>query len=203
MKHPSNIEAVGKLNPDYMGFILYKGSPRYVSAEEVRKLAADIPSAIRKVGVLVNEPINNALEIANSGIFDIIQLHGTESVDYCQKISSCIGIFKTFSISKTLPLNLGDYQEFCEMFLFDTSGKNYGGTGEMFDHKILSDYKLDKEFILSGGISVVDLSYYKSINYNCIAGLDLNSRFELKPGLKDVELLKKFINNIRANEVND
>jgi len=203
MKYPSNIEEVAQLRPDFMGFVLYKESPRYVSFEGARKLTTLVPSAIIKVGVLVNEPLDKALAIADSGIFDLLQLHGNESVDYCSRLSSSIGIIKAFSVSDILPESLSDYQQFCKLFLFDNAGKKYGGTGEMFNHSILSGYSLDTGFILSGGISASDPDYYKTINYKWMSGVDLNSRFEIKPGMKNIELLKNFINKLRGNEVID
>ncbi len=203
LKDPSNITEVAMLKPQYMGFILYESSPRYVSLEETSKLVKNIPASIQKVGVLVNEPIKNALETAQSGVFDLLQLHGDESIDYCGKLSTCIGIIKAFSISETLPKNLSDYQAFCTMFLFDNAGEKYGGTGKMFDHRILSGYSLDTGFILSGGISPADSMYIKSINSSRLVAVDLNSRFEVKPGIKDINLLKKFIEKLRKHDIHD
>jgi phosphoribosylanthranilate isomerase len=203
MKDPSNIEEVVMLKPQYMGFILYEGSPRYVSIKKAGDLVKNIPLSIQKTGVLVNEPLENALRIAQSGIFDILQLHGNEDVDYCKELSASIRIIKAFSVSKTLPQNIPDYQPYCLMFLFDTAGSNYGGTGKMFDHSMLDNYSLDTDYILSGGISACDSTYIKSIHSDKMAGIDLNSRFEVKPGIKDIKLLKNFIENIRTHDNND
>ena len=203
MKDPSNIEEVVILKPQYIGFILYEGSPRYVSIKKAEDLVKNIPMAIQKTGVLVNEPIENALRIAQSGIFDLLQLHGNESADYCKKLSVKIKIIKAFSISKTLPQNLSDYQPFCTMFLFDTAGRNYGGTGKMFDHSLINKYPLITDYILSGGISAFDSTYIKSIHSEKMVGVDLNSRFEVEPGIKDISLLKYFIENIRTHDNND
>jgi phosphoribosylanthranilate isomerase len=200
MKDSSNIAEVVMLKPHYMGFILYEGSPRYVSIKEADGLVKNIPGSIQKTGVLVNEPLENALGIAQSGVFDLLQLHGNESVDYCKKLSLYIGIIKAFPVSKTLPGNLTDYQPFCAMFLFDTAGQKYGGTGKMFDHSAMNDYSLNTDYILSGGISPCDSTYIKSIHSGKMAGVDLNSRFEIKPGIKDLKLLKNFIENIRTHD---
>jgi phosphoribosylanthranilate isomerase len=203
LKNSSNIAEVAMLKPQYMGFILYKNSPRYVSLKEAGNLVKHIPPSIQKVGVLVNEPIENAIEIAQSRVFDLLQLHGNENIVYCRKLSTSIGIIKAFSISEKLPENLSDYQSFCRMFLFDTAGEKFGGTGKMFDHKILSGYSLDKGFILSGGISTADSNYIKSIKTDKMVAVDLNSRFEVKPGVKDINLLKKFIEKLRKHDIND
>jgi phosphoribosylanthranilate isomerase len=203
MKYPSNIEEVVKLNPQYIGFILYEKSPRYVNLKTASSLVKNIPFSIQRTGVLVNEPVENALRIAQSGVFDILQLHGNESVEYCKRLSGQIKIIKAFSISETLPQNMPDYQPFCTMFLFDTVGKNYGGTGNKFDHSLLDNYTLNTNCMLSGGISALDSTHIKSIRNNKMTGIDLNSRFEIEPGLKDINMLKKFIEKIRTDDNND
>jgi phosphoribosylanthranilate isomerase len=197
LKYPRNIDEVAELQPDYMGFILYRGSQRYVDLQITEKLVKNIPLSITKVGVLVNEPIKTALNIAQSGIFDILQLHGNESTDYCRILSTHIRIIKAFSVKNSLPQDLSDYQPFCELFLFDTAGGKQGGNGRSFDHNILKQFSVEKKYILSGGISHNDTEYLKSINTDSLAGVDLNSRFEVKPGIKDIKLLKTFIGKLR------
>ena len=203
LRDPYNIAEVSLLKPHFMGFILYEGSPRHVSLKKARTLTKNIPASIQKVGVLVNEPFENAMKIAQSGVFNLLQLHGNESIEYCRKLSMHIGIIKTFSISNTLPENLSDYQAYCRMFLFDTAGGKFGGTGKMFDHQILSGYSPDTGYILSGGISSVDSGYIKSIHSDKMVGVDLNSRFEVRPGIKDIILLKNFIEKLRRHDTND
>lgn len=203
MKDPSNIAEVIKLKPQYIGFILYQGSPRFVSFETAVKLAKSIPGPVQKTAVLVNEPIENAVEIAQSGVFDLIQLHGNESAKYCRDLSKYIRIIKAFSVLNNLPSDLTDYQNHCELFLFDTAGEKSGGTGKKFDHSILKDYSLNTEFILSGGITSDDSDYLKSIKNEKMKVIDLNSRFETSPGIKDINLLKSFIDKIRAYDKND
>jgi phosphoribosylanthranilate isomerase len=192
-----NIEDIASLHPDYMGFILFPGSPRYVSLETTGKLVKNIPPSIQKVGVLVNEPIENATRIAQRGFFDLLQLHGNENIDYCRKLSEYIGLIKVFSVSDILPSGMSDYQEFCKLFLFDTTGEKFGGNGKSFDHTILLNYSLDINFILGGGISPNDSAYLKSIKSDKLVAIDLNSRFEVEPGIKDINLIKRFIEKIR------
>lgn len=200
MKDSLNIAEVAGLMPDYMGFILYEQSPRYVSPEKAEALANGVPASIRRTGVLVNMPFEDASKIAHSGIFDILQLHGNESPDYCKRLSRNIEIIKAFRISDRLPENLKDYQPYCRMFLFDTAGKDFGGTGKKFDHSILASYALNTEYILGGGISADDSGYLKSFRNDKMAGVDLNSRFEISPGIKNVSLLKEFIEKLRNEE---
>ena len=201
MRDPGNIAEVVRLKPHYMGFILYKDSPRYVSPESAADLVKDIPPAIKKTGVLVNEPIEHAVSIARSRIFDLLQLHGSESPEYCRILSEHIRIIKAFQISDRLPDNLADYQPFCNMFLFDSSGKKFGGTGHKFNHETLKDYSLDTGYILGGGISPADADYLRSLNAPRMAGIDLNSRFETAPGVKDINLLKNFIRKIENDNI--
>ena len=203
MKDPANIAEVVLLKPQYMGFILYERSPRFVNLLTAEKLVKNIPSSIKKTAVLVNEQVENAVQIAQSGIFDIIQLHGNESADFCKILSEYIPIIKAFSIRDALPENLQDYQNSCSMFLFDTAGKKFGGTGKKFNHSILNNYSLKTDYMLSGGISADDSGYIKSIDADKMAGVDLNSRFETEPGIKDISLLKYFIEKIRTYDKND
>jgi phosphoribosylanthranilate isomerase len=200
LKDRGNIAGVIALDPDYMGFILYESSPRYVSIKEAETLVKKIPSTIKKTAVLVNEPIELAISIAGSGIFDIIQLHGNESAEYCMRLSEHARIIKAFGISEKLPEDLEEYQPFCYMFLFDTAGQSFGGNGKKFDHTLLAGYNSDTEFMLSGGISADDSSCLKAFRHGKMTGVDLNSRFEVRPGIKNIALLEKFIQNLREDD---
>lgn len=199
MRYTDNIAAVASLNPDYMGFILYKGSPRYIELREAERYASAIPSPIMKVAVIVDEHPEYAKRIALSGVFDLIQLHGHESADYCKEISKYIELIKVFRISDKLPSNLKEFEPHCKMLLFDTAAGIIGGTGLKFDHRILENYSCNKRYLLGGGISPEDSGYLKTINAEGITGVDLNSRFEVSPGLKNIELLKHFITNLRTS----
>jgi phosphoribosylanthranilate isomerase len=203
MTDPENIAEIVKLKPQYLGFILYEGSPRSVNLLTVAGLIKYIPNTIQKTAVLVNEPIEKAVNIAQSGVFDLIQLHGNESADYCKMLAGYIRIIKAFSVHDSLPEDLPDYQRSCSMFLFDTAGEKPGGTGKKFNHSILKNYSLKPDYIISGGISAGDSEYIKSIRSGKMAGVDLNSRFEIKPGIKDIKLLKSFIEKIRSHDKND
>jgi phosphoribosylanthranilate isomerase len=203
MKDPDNLAEAVKLKPDYLGFILYKGSPRFVNIETAARLVKLIPESIRRVGVLVNEPIENAIGIAQSGIFDLLQLHGNENIDYCRDLSLYIGIIKAFQIENSLPENLSGFESCSTNFLFDTAGRKFGGSGKKFDHKVLDGYSSHKKYILGGGISPDDSGYIKSIMTEKMAAIDLNSRFETSPGIKNIKLLKEFITKIRKQNNND
>jgi phosphoribosylanthranilate isomerase len=197
LKEPDNILEVARLRPHYMGFILYRNSERYIGPEDAVEYVKVIPGSIRKVGVIVNEPLENAIKIARCGAFDLLQLHGNESIGYCRDLSCEIKIIKAFPVSGCLPEMLVNYQPFCSMFLFDTEGKKFGGNGEKFDHNILDNYSLDTGYLLSGGISPEDFPYIRTLKKYGMSGVDLNSRFETQPGIKSIDLLKRFIENIR------
>jgi phosphoribosylanthranilate isomerase len=199
MKDPDNIRQVIELKPQYIGFILYEKSPRYVSIDDVAELVKLIPGSVKKVGVIVNEPFANALKIIKSGFFDMIQLHGDETSAYCKKLSEYIEIIKAFRISESLPQNISSFQPYCTKFLFDTAGNDFGGTGKKFDHQVLDNYSYQTKYFLSGGVSPSDADYIRSLDKTGMAGIDLNSRFEITQGIKDIRLLKKFISKIREH----
>lgn len=195
-----NVEEVTRLNPDYLGFILYKGSPRFVDLKTAARLTENIPSTIIKTGVLVNETLENAICIARSGVFDLLQLHGDETPEYCSWLSEEISIMKAFRIADQLPPDLCDYFPFCKLFLFDSAGEKFGGSGKKFNHSLLEEYDSENEFMLGGGISADDHEHLKTVKNKKLAGIDLNSRFEIRPGIKNINLLKEFIEKIRKDE---
>lgn len=200
MKHPDNIENLSLLPVDYMGFIFYPKSLRYVG-ELSPKLIHSSTTYMMKVGVFVNENQENLFNIVEKYDLNAIQLHGNETQMYCKNIVKNfpkINVIKAFSILGVNDLNLTkEYEEFCDFFLFDTKSQQYGGTGKKFDWSILNSYKGEKRFFLSGGISIEDVEKIKEIQHPKLYGLDINSNFEIEPGRKDIELVKQFIQQIK------
>lgn len=200
MKHPDNIENLSLLPVDYMGFIFYPKSLRYVG-ELSPKLIHSSTTHMMKVGVFVNENQENLFNIVEKYDLNAIQLHGNETQMYCKNIIKNfpkINVIKAFSILGVNDLNLTkEYEEFCDFFLFDTKSQQYGGTGKKFDWSILNSYKGEKRFFLSGGISIEDVEKIKEIQHPKLYGLDINSNFEIEPGRKDIELVKQFIQQIK------
>ena len=203
MRDAENIREVESLGIDLMGFIFWSKSSRYVSERPNY-----LPQKAKKVGVFVNEDTETIMQIAKDYALDFIQLHGTESPDIVRSIRSVCGdgiaIIKAFNIAtaddfaQTKP-----YEGIVNYFLFDTKGKSVGGNGEKFDWNVLSAYDSETPFLLSGGIGPDDvevLNSYLSVlgSKHCI-GIDLNSRFELAPGLKDVAILQKFLNELNRS----
>jgi phosphoribosylanthranilate isomerase len=192
MKYPDNILEVGSLLPDYMGFIFWKKSARYFDGT-IPKL----PQSIRKVGVFVNENIPVILEKVAKHDLRAIQLHGKESVEFCSelktKIDPSIEIIKVFSVDDAFDFDvLKPFEAVSDYFLFDTKGKLPGGNGTTFDWKVLQNYPSNQPFFLSGGIGLEEMEAVNEIlKTNLpIYAIDVNSKFEIKPGLKNTSLCK-------------
>lgn len=195
MKYYDNIQAVAALQPDYLGFIFYEKSPRFFDSE-----IPDLSDQIKKVGVFVNSSIADVLEKIKRYNLDLIQLHGSESSEFCHELAlltkGSVQLIKVFAIKDHFDFNcLKDYESVCDFFLFDTKGTQPGGNGYTFDWTILKDYPSSKPFFLSGGIGLQqmdDLIKFKNLEIAkyCHA-IDVNSQFEIKPGLKNTETIKK------------
>ncbi len=198
MKFPENIKSVAALQPDLMGFIFYPKSPRYAEPLDVEMLQS-LPTSIKKVGVFVNEDLERILTLVFKYKFDGVQLHGTENKDICQKLKETgLIVIKAFPISDASNFKVtATYEGVCDYFLFDTKTEAYGGSGIKFDWTILDEYKGEMPFLLSGGISADDAETILKINHPKMSGIDLNSKFELKPGEKNIELLRSFLKEIR------
>ena len=192
MKFPENILEVGALLPDFMGFIFWEKSSRYFDGE-IPKL----PKSIKKVGVFVDESFEIVVSKIEKYKLDCIQLHGNESVEFCQKLKEIpIEIIKVFSIKDNFDFEiLKEFEGVCDYFLFDTKGELPGGNGTTFDWNMLKKYPSNKPFFLSGGIGIEEIKQIKDMNLP-IYGIDVNSKFETEPGLKNIELLKSFQSQI-------
>ena len=199
MREPENIRQVADLKPDLLGFIFYQASPRYAEGKLNPENLRHLHPGIKKTGVFVNEEINRIKEVILNFHLDMVQLHGDESPEFCSHLyGEGIPVIKTIHLKDKIDFQLFDEYVSCtNFFLLDTLTYVYGGSGRKFDWKILSEYNLDHPFFLSGGISLHDVSEINSINHPFLYGVDLNSRFELEPGLKDVEMLGRFISGIR------
>ena len=210
MKYPQNISEIAALQPDYMGFIFYEKSPRYVLSDPNFQLSTLNFQLTKKVGVFVNAGIDYIMETITKYNFDFVQLHGTETVEFCKELSKTVPVIKAFNISKVSDFEQTKlYGNVCNYFLFDTKtdlSPNpspqergvYGGSGQKFDWDILNAYKGDTLFFLSGGISPDDTDRIKEIQHPKLHGVDLNSRFETEPGLKNIGLIELFIKQINT-----
>ena len=190
-----NIPDVAGLAPDYLGFIFYEKSPRFVGEDFQMP---EIKAGIKKVGVFVNEDVSAInYMVARHGL-DLVQLHGDESPSDCQFLhEKGIGIIKAFAMEEGFDFErLMAYEDFVDFFLFDTKTKGYGGSGSTFNWEILGKYSFDKMYFLSGGLSLENIHELKSLDTSKVHALDVNSRFEIEPGLKDITHVKKLINEM-------
>jgi phosphoribosylanthranilate isomerase len=190
MRDKENISGLMTLKPDYIGFIFYAQSKRY--AADFPQI--EIPSNIKKVGVFVNETIEEIIEKANKHTLDFVQLHGDETSEYCEKLAlKNIKIIKAFSVDENFDFSATKPFEKCvSLFLFDTKGKNYGGNGVKFNWELLQNYTGKTPFLLSGGISKNDSEEIMKFKHPAFLGIDINSGFELEPGLKNIKEIKEF-----------
>jgi phosphoribosylanthranilate isomerase len=192
MMQSENILETLELKPDFMGFIFYEKSPRYCEGIIDKKLLSRLPKSISKVGVFVNETIEEVLRIMPEYNLDFAQIHGDETPDYCKELKAKnIKVIKAFAVDSHFDFDkLNSYEPFCDFFLFDTKTIQYGGSGQRFDWNILKQYNNEKPFFLSGGISPENFEEAARLTNLNIEAIDLNSKFEKGAGLKDVELLR-------------
>ncbi|MEM6524943.1 MAG: phosphoribosylanthranilate isomerase [Bacteroidota bacterium] len=189
-----NITEVVGLEPDYIGFIFYSKSKRYIEElpDDVLKTLSD---TIQKVGVFVDQELEEVMDKVERYRLDCVQLHGHESIAYCSSLKKKLDIhvIKVFSGNDLPDSNVLDaYGEIIDYYLFDTRNESYGGTGQKFDWTAINGLKLKKPIFLSGGISVDDLDEIEESGIDIFA-VDVNSKFETKPGLKDVSLIKRLL----------
>lgn len=198
MRSSSNINELLKLKPDYVGFIFYEKSPRYIN----RYSNVDFDPAIKKVGVFVNASERTINEKRIHFGLDIIQLHGDESPELCYILKqSGARVMKVFRVDEHFDFQqTRRYQDYCDYFLFDTQTKKFGGSGKKFDWHLLEKYNNARPVFLSGGIGPQDVEELKKIKSFNLKAIDVNSKFEIEPALKDIGMLANFIEEIRKPE---
>ena len=203
MRDAENIREVDALGINLMGFIFWPKSSRFVSERP-----AYLPSKVKRVGVFVDEDIETIRRIADEYALDYIQLHGHESPNYITQLTSHLSPLTSIKIIKAISVSGRDdittyktYEGLVDYFLFDTKCPSVGGSGQQFDWSVLSAYNGETPYLLSGGIGPDDAecltSHLSPLNSKLCVGIDLNSRFEIAPGLKDIDKLKEFIKTIR------
>jgi phosphoribosylanthranilate isomerase len=197
MRDPQNIHDVAALNPDYMGFIFYERSKRFIRTINPSELS-QLPENIAKVGVFVNHDLIEVVQKAKMYDLNLIQLHGQESADYVaalkqQFLGTNIQLMKAFGIDDQFDFrDLEPYKDVVDYFLFDTQTPDHGGSGKIFDWTLLQNYTLDKPYFLSGGIGLESIDAIKALTDKRLYAVDVNSRFETAPGRKDINKLKDF-----------
>lgn len=197
MKQAANIAAVANLHPDYLGFIFYEKSPRYISAISA-ELIKYVPHEIKTVGVFVDEDLEKVKSLVLKHHLKVVQLHGKENINYCVEIRKLgVEVIKAFGVHPDFDFStLELYEPVVDYFLFDTQTPAHGGSGKVFDWKLLENYQLQKPYFLSGGIDLNHANQIKEIEDERLYAIDINSKFELEPGLKDVDKLKEFFEKV-------
>lgn len=201
LKYEDNVKELSSLAIDYMGFIFYKKSPRYIDAQLSFDFIRTLPSHIKKVGVFVNESCYSVLNTVAHYNLDYVQLHGDESEKVCAELKPFVKVIKAFRVNDDFDFkNLEKYVPHVDAFLFDTDTKNYGGSGLQFNWDILKNYQINTPFFLSGGIDETSIEKLKVVNHPQLHTIDINSKFEIEPGLKNSEKIKQFIVKIKDND---
>jgi phosphoribosylanthranilate isomerase len=195
MKDPGNIRELIQLPINWLGLIFYEQSPRYAGELNVDELKI-VPSSIQKTGVFVNASAKNISEHVRRFDLQAVQLHGEESPALCRELKSQgVQVIKTFSIENPEDLkSCVFYEDACDYYLFDTKTLQYGGSGKKFDWQTLSFYQGKTPFFLSGGIDLEDAETIQQLDFPQFYAVDLNSRFEILPGIKNIGKIQQFIN---------
>lgn len=198
MRDAANIGAVSALSPDYMGFIEYAPSPRFVGERFV--VPENVPRAIGRVGVFVDASYEAIVQRAAGSGYDVVQLHGDESPELCSRLSDAgLRVIKVFRVDDAFDFNdTRPFRDTADVFLFDARGRMYGGNGVRFNWKVLQRYDQAVPFLLSGGLRVEALQDIEELSDMNLYGFDLNSGVELAPGVKDTDRVRAFMERIRG-----
>lgn len=204
MTGADQVMELDEMGAEFAGFIFYSHSPRYVyrhmPAAEIKRIRG---KGINKVGVFVNAPVEEVLKAVDDCGLYIVQLHGDETPKYCEKIADYVTVVKAFRLREddNVLWKVKDYRDIADMFLFDTEGAGYGGTGKKFNWNVLKGLNIAKPFFLSGGIGPDDIEalseFVKDPVSKDLFSIDVNSKFETSPGIKDMKKLQEFITAIK------
>ena len=190
------LQQLDGLDIDFAGLIFYKESPRYIGDKISKKDLKKADLDIKKVGVFVNPEMIEVLDAIDEYGLEVVQLHGDESPEMCEDLSSEVEVIKAFRVTEGVDIDklVAPYDAVCDYYLFDTGGlkESFGGTGQQFDWSILTKAKIEKPFFLSGGISPEDAQKVKEFVHPDFFGVDINSRFEKEPGVKDMAKVLQF-----------
>lgn len=199
LNSPENVRRITELDIDYAGFIFYPASERYVGNKPDPDLFSCVPQRIKKTGVFVDEAWEKVLKISRMYSLDVVQLHGKESIEYCRELkNNDLTVIKVFHIKNEIDLDaVNIYSDVCDYFLFDTATDSHGGSGKKFNWDILTQGKFKRPFFLGGGIGPVDFHELKKIRNEMFFAADINSRFEISPGIKDYEKIKSYVEHLK------
>lgn len=204
MTQPAQVNQLAEMGVLFAGFIYYPKSPRYVlrnmSTSDIKKI-----NNINKVGVFVNAGLEEIVAMVDECRLQMVQLHGDETPRQCEKIADYVSVIKAFRLSEkdNIEWMIRQYADVCDMYMFDTMGAGYGGTGKKFDWTILKEANIEKPFFLSGGIEPCDGDSLREFARGPVAkslfAVDINSRFEISPGVKDMKKVHDFVNQLTVD----
>jgi len=203
MTLPEQVNALDEMGVDLAGFIFYEKSPRYVKKKINAATLKKIGGRIAKVGVFVNMDYDELMRTVDEYRLDMVQLHGDESERFCERVANYVTVIKAFRLSDNDPIEwmVRPYHEGCDMYMFDTLGSGYGGTGKKFDWNVLKAITINKLFFLSGGVEPGDEEKLKNFanepNAKKLFAVDINSKFEITPGVKNMDKVREFVNKLR------
>ncbi len=203
MTLPEQVNALEEMGVELAGFNFYPKSPRYMGFKIAPDRMKKIGGRIAKVGVFVNETYENLLKTVDDYRLDMVQLHGDETERFCEKVANYITVIKAFRLSDNDPIEwmVRPFGEGSDMYMFDTLGADYGGTGKKFDWKVLKDKVIDKLYFIAGGVEPGDeerlLAFEKESAANKLFAVDINTKFEIGAGIKDINRIRKFVETIQ------
>ena len=205
MTNADQVLQLDEMGVEFAGFIFYPKSPRYafrfMPRPEIKKIKG---KGINKVGVFVNAEVDELLQTVDDCGLYLVQLHGDETPKYCEKVANYVSVIKAFRLREddNVLWKIKDYQEIADMFLFDTAGTGYGGTGKKFNWELLKGLNIQKPFFLSGGVGPEDVDALAEFAQDPVAkdlfSIDINSRFESSPGIKDMDAVRTFISSVKT-----
>jgi phosphoribosylanthranilate isomerase len=202
MRDSDNIRELLALAPDFMGFIFYDKSLRFVGEELDADLLKSFPRNVKKVGVFVNASPDYILRSVKKYDLQYVQLHGNETPDFCRNLRNRgVSIIKAFAVDESFNFSMiNNYKPSCDFFLFDAKGDQFGGNGIAFDWNLMNRYDNEKPFFISGGIDASGLESLDKIKHLKLYGVDVNSKVEMSPGLKDMGAVKTIIVGLKPIE---
>lgn len=208
MTLPEQVNALDEMGVDLAGFIFYEKSPRFVKRKISPAVMKKTGGRIGKVGVFVNMEYDDLMKTVEEYRLDMVQLHGDESERFCERVSNYVSVIKAFRLSDNDPIEwmVRSYHEGSDMYMFDTLGAGYGGTGKKFDWNVLKGKVIDKLFLLSGGIEPGDEGKLKEFaalaEGKKLFAVDINSKFELSAGIKNMDKVREFVTKMKAGTKN-
>jgi phosphoribosylanthranilate isomerase len=191
------LQSSASLHFNFAGFIFYPESARYLGDEIMPGDLDMLPVSVNRVGVFVNEPLDLVVDVASQFALDFVQLHGDESPEYAKQLSDEFSVIKAFRVNEKFNFSTTKpFEDFCDYFLFDSLGEQFGGTGLKFNWNLLEKYKGEIPFFLSGGIEQDDVARVKEFSHPKFVGIDINSKFETTPGKKDLDKISHFLKQL-------